>query len=81
MTNYDTLKEYEAHKEPLPSYEEYKRLQTQLDISKKALEEIKTRIEDFNDDPMNKIGFMAYGTLHECLDTTKKALKAVKDVK
>jgi hypothetical protein len=30
MTNYDTLKEYEAHKEPLPSYEEYKRLQEQI---------------------------------------------------
>ena len=27
MTNYDTLKEYEAHKEPLPIYDEYKRLQ------------------------------------------------------
>ena len=23
MTNYDILKEYEAHKEPLPSYEEW----------------------------------------------------------
>ena len=30
MTNYDTLKEYEAHKEPLPSYDEYKHLQEQL---------------------------------------------------
>lgn len=30
MTNYDTLKEYEAHKEPLPIYDEYKRLQEQI---------------------------------------------------
>lgn len=30
MTNYDILKEYEAHKEPLPSYDEYKRLQEQI---------------------------------------------------
>lgn len=30
MTNYDRLKEYEAHKEPLPSYDEYKRLQEQI---------------------------------------------------
>ena len=28
MTNYDILKEYEAHKTPVPSYEEWRRLQS-----------------------------------------------------
>jgi len=31
MTNYDTLKEYEAHKEPLPSYEEWKTAKENLE--------------------------------------------------
>ena len=37
MTNYDTLKEYEAHKEPLPSYDEYKRLQEQLKDAREVI--------------------------------------------
>ena len=60
---------------------EHIKLKTQLGIATKALREIRKRIEDFNDDPMNKIGFMAYGTLHECLKESKKALKEMKDVK
>lgn len=38
-TNYDTLKEYEAHKEPLPSYDEYKRLQEQLADASKTIQD------------------------------------------
>lgn len=38
-TNYDTLKEYEAHKEPLPSYEEFKRLQEQLKEANEVIKE------------------------------------------
>lgn len=30
MTNYDILKEYEAHKTPVPSYEEWQELQKNL---------------------------------------------------
>lgn len=56
-------------------------LDMQLEIATKALREIRKRIEDFNDDPMNKIGFMAYGTLHECLKESKKALKEMEGVK
>ena len=73
---------------PVPSYEEYKRLvskteqlEKKLEIATKALKEIRKGIEDFNDDPMNKIGFMAYGTLHECLKKSKKALKEMEGVK
>ena len=55
-------------------------LQKKLDIAVKALKETKRRIESFNDDPMNKISFMAYGTLHDCLDVAKKALKEVEVV-
>ena len=40
MTNYDTLKEYEEHKEPLPSYNEYKRLQEQLNEAQKIMKEL-----------------------------------------
>lgn len=39
-TNYDTLKEYEAHKEPLPSYDEWKSLQKKLEIATKALKKL-----------------------------------------
>lgn len=56
--------------------EHYKTLQ-QLSIATKALEETKRRIESFNEDPMNKISFMAYGTLHDCLGVAKKALKEI----
>lgn len=52
-----------------------------LEIATKALKEIRKRIEDFNDDPMNKIGFMVYGTLHECLKESKKALKEMEGIK
>lgn len=51
------------------------KLKKQLEIATKALREIRKRIEDFNDAPMNKIGFIAYGTLHECLKESKKVLK------
>ena len=30
MTNYEILKEYEEHKEPIPSYEEWQKLQDKL---------------------------------------------------
>lgn len=30
MTNYDILKEYEAHKTPVPTYDEYKAMQAEL---------------------------------------------------
>lgn len=43
MTNYDTLKEYEAHKEPLPSYEEYQDI-IQQNVNQEAA--IETYIED-----------------------------------
>lgn len=43
MTNYDTLKEYEAHKEPLPSYEEYQDI-IQQNVNQDAA--IETYIED-----------------------------------
>lgn len=33
MTNYDILKEYEAHKTPVPSYEELKALNEDIDIT------------------------------------------------
>ena len=33
MTNYDILKEYEAHKTPVPSYEELKSLNEDIDIT------------------------------------------------
>lgn len=37
MTNYDILKEYEAHKTPVPTYDEYKAMQDQIvDASKKV---------------------------------------------
>lgn len=60
---------------------EIERLRKKLAIATKALKETKRRIEDFNDDPMNKIGFMAYGTLHECLTVAKKALREMEGVK
>jgi hypothetical protein len=45
MTNYNTLKEYEAHKEPLPSYEEWqsydKCADMLIDVNNKWLKTIK----------------------------------------
>ena len=68
MTNYDTLKEYEAHKEPLPRYDEYKQLvskteqlEKKLAIAKKALKEIDVRSQrDWNE--------------YDCMRCAKKAL-------
>lgn len=42
MTNYDILKEYEAHKTPVPTYDEYKAMQAELAELK---EKIKKREE------------------------------------
>lgn len=42
MTNYDILKEYEAHKTPVPTYDEYKAMQKELAELK---EKIKKREE------------------------------------
>lgn len=53
MTNYDTLKEYEAHKEPLPSYEEWQDI-IQQNVNQEAaietyIEDIKRLQEQLND--------------------------------
>lgn len=37
MTNYDILKEYEAHKTPVPSYEEWQEKLQALDAAHKAI--------------------------------------------
>ena len=63
------------------AHQKITQLENKLEIATKALREIRKRIEDFNDDPMNRIGFMAYGTLHECLKESKKALKEMEGVK
>ena len=56
MTNYDILKEYEAHKLPVPSYEEYKQLKELMkecrykiiaDLDNARLCESSVDIEDF----------------------------------
>ena len=38
MTNHDILKEYEAHKIPVPSYEEYKKLKELLKECRETIE-------------------------------------------
>lgn len=48
MTNYDRLKEYEAHKEPLPSYDEYKRLQEQLNDANDIIDFYFPKIKKIN---------------------------------
>lgn len=40
MTNYDILKEYEAHKTPVPSYEEWQKMKEQRDACAWALDKI-----------------------------------------
>lgn len=37
MTNYDILKEYEAHKTPIPTYDEYKAMQAHLSYHEKCI--------------------------------------------
>lgn len=37
MTNYDVLKEYEAHNTPVPSYEEWRELKEDCRVLKEAL--------------------------------------------
>lgn len=53
MTNYDILKEYEAHQTPVPSYEEWQaKLEenTQLkELLKECREEIGDEIDDCTD--------------------------------
>ena len=47
MTNYDILKEYEAHKTPVPSYEEYNRLK-EVERKKGKLVNVKYKIKQEN---------------------------------
>lgn len=46
-TNYDILKEYEAHGEPLPSYEKYMRLKQDIEIVSQKLLSIKAELTDW----------------------------------
>lgn len=57
---------------------ENEKLKKQLDIAVKTLESIKHAIDYFEDDPMNKIKFMAYGNLWSVRDVAKEALKRIK---
>lgn len=47
MTNYDILKEYEAHKTPVPSYEEYNRLK-EVERKKGKLVNVNYKIKQEN---------------------------------
>ena len=47
MTNYDILKEYEAHKTPVPSYQEYKRLK-EVERKKGKLVNVNYKIKQEN---------------------------------
>ena len=47
MTNYDILKKYEAHKTPVPSYEEYNRLK-EVERKKGKLVNVKYKIKQEN---------------------------------
>lgn len=60
---------------------ENEKLKKKLDIAVKALESIKHTIDDFEDDPMNKIEFIAYGNLWSVRDVSKETLKQIKEVK
>ena len=40
MTNHDILKEYEAHKTPVPRYEEWQKMKEQRDACAWALDKI-----------------------------------------
>ena len=40
MTNYDTLKEYEAHKEPLPSYYDWVKTKELLNYALRTMGQI-----------------------------------------
>lgn len=45
MTNYDILKEYEAHKTPVPTYDEYKAMQAELAELKEKVADQRTDLE------------------------------------
>ena len=60
---------------------ENKILQDKLSIAMDTLKNIKHIIDDFEDDPMNKITFMAYGNLWHVRDMSKQSLKQIKEVK
>lgn len=47
MTNYDTLKEYEAHNTPVPSYKEYNRLK-EVERKKGKLVNVNYKIKQEN---------------------------------
>nr|DAO19222.1 MAG TPA: Septin family protein [Caudoviricetes sp.] len=47
MTNYDILKEYEAHKTPVPTYDEYKAMQLRIENEKRLL--------DYNGELLNRL--------------------------
>lgn len=55
-------------------------LQKKLDITVKALKRVIYLKQDFDDDPMNKINFLAYGRLHDIEKVTKQALIEIDSV-
>lgn len=60
--------------------EKIDKLEKKLEIATKGLKSIKHKIDDFEDDPMNKIEFMAYGNLWSVRDVSKKALKKIEEL-
>ncbi len=55
-------------------------LEKKLDIAVNALKLVKSRIKSFEDDPMNKIGYMAWWTLSKIKEDYKNALKQIKEL-
>lgn len=52
-------------------------LEKKLEIAVKALKRVIELKQDFDDDPMNKIHFLAYGRLHDIEKLTKQSLKEI----
>lgn len=76
MTNYDILKEYEAHKTPVPSYDEYKAIQEELAELKEKVADQKTDLESarwYQTVQNEDIGKLR-GLLKECLNIVKHDL-------
>lgn len=69
MTNYDILKEYEAHQTPVPSYEEWQASENYIDYLKQCISVYESKEKQHTDDAI------AYNELAEENEELKELLR------
>lgn len=80
MTNYDILKEYEAHQTPVPSYDEWQDLKSKLQLKETAYDFDTARLEEENAQLKELLKEIRDGIAESQLKLTPEGFKLITEI-